>query len=71
MKTKSSARRIVRIRDIMLAVGMAAIFGLEVYLGASLAARNGHTTTQQKDDSTIPNASISELMIVAPLPSAQ
>jgi hypothetical protein len=49
MKTKSSARYLVRIRAIILAAALAAVFGLEVYLGASLAARIGHTKAVQTE----------------------
>jgi hypothetical protein len=49
----------------MLPLGMAIVFGIEVYLGASLAARNGHTTTLQTDSPAVPNVSISDLIVAA------
>jgi hypothetical protein len=65
MKTNSSARYIVRIRTIMLCATLAAIFGLEVYVGASLATRIGQTTARQTDSPAAPNVSISDLMAAA------
>jgi hypothetical protein len=49
VKTKTSARHLVRTRDIMLAVVLVAVFALEVYLGASQAVRIGHTTAPQTE----------------------
>jgi hypothetical protein len=49
MKTKTSARYLVRIRNILLAVALATVFGLEVYLGAAQAVRIGHTTAPQTE----------------------
>jgi hypothetical protein len=65
MKTNSSARDLVRIRDIIRPVAVATVFGLEVYLGASLATRSGHTTALQADSPAAPNVSISDLMAAA------
>jgi hypothetical protein len=65
MKTNNSARRLVKIQDIMWAVALAIIFGLEVYLGAFLASRSGHATALQTDSPAIPNVSISDLIAAA------
>ena len=65
MKTNCSAQHLVRIRNIMLAVVLATVFGLEVYLGVFLPARSGHTATFQTDSPAVASASISDLMVVA------
>jgi hypothetical protein len=65
MKINASARYVARIRSIMLGAALAAVFGLEVYLGASLAARIGHTTTLKTDSPAAPNVSISDLIAAA------
>ena len=65
MKTNSSARHLVRIRAIMLCATLAAIFGLEVYVGASLATRIGQTTSRQTDGPQAPSVGISDLMAAA------
>ena len=65
MKTNSSARYLVRIRVIMVWAALAAVVGLEVYLGESLAARIGQTTARQTDSPAAPNVSISDLMAAA------
>ena len=49
----------------MLCAALAAIVGLEVYLGESLAARIGQTSAHQTDNPVAPNASISDLMAAA------
>jgi uncharacterized membrane protein len=38
----------------MLGAALAAVVGLEVYLGASLAARNGHPTAPQTEGPQCP-----------------
>lgn len=55
----------MKIRNIMWAVAVAAVFGLEVYLGAFLAARSGHTTALQADSPAAPSVSISDLIAAA------
>jgi hypothetical protein len=65
MKTNNSARFLVKIRHIMLAAILATALGLEVYLGASLAARSGHPTALQTDSPATPNVSISDLLAAA------
>lgn len=54
MKTETSAGHLVRVRNLLLAVALAAVFGLEVYLGASQAVRIGHTTAPQADGPQTP-----------------
>lgn len=65
MKTNPSARRLVRIRVIMVCAALAAVVGLEFFLGASVAARIGQTTARQTDNPAAPNVSISDLMAAA------
>jgi hypothetical protein len=65
MKTNTSARHLLRIRDIMLAVLLATALGLEVYLGAFLTTRNGHTTRLRTDSPENPSVGISDLMAAA------
>jgi hypothetical protein len=62
MKTNSSARHLLKIRDIMLAVLLATALGLEIYLGAFLAARSGHPTAVQTDSPAAPGVGISDLI---------
>jgi len=49
----------------MLAVVLATAFGLEVYLGASQAARIGHTTAPQSEGPQTPNVSIGDVIAAA------
>jgi hypothetical protein len=49
----------------MLSVLLAAVFGLEVYLGAFLAARIGDTSALQTGSSSAPSASFSDVMAAA------
>jgi hypothetical protein len=65
MKTNPSARYLARIRLIMIYAALAAIVGLEFYLGASLAARIGQTTACQTDSQAAPDVNISDLMAAA------
>ena len=65
MKTNASARYLVRIRVIMLCAALAAIGGLEVCLGESLAARIGHTTAPQTDGPQAPSVGIADMMAAA------
>ncbi len=62
MKTNASAQSLVRIRVIMVCGILAAIVGLDLFLGASLAARIGQTTGCQTDGPVAPNVSLSDLM---------
>ena len=65
MRTNPSARYLVRIRLIMVCVVLAAIVGLEFYLGLSLAARIGQTTTLKTEGPQAPNIDISDFMAAA------
>jgi hypothetical protein len=65
MKTNASARYLVRIRVIMVWAALAAVVGLELLLGESLASRIGHTSAHQIDGPAAPNVSISDLMAAA------
>jgi hypothetical protein len=62
MKTNNSARRLARVRDIILAALLATAFGLEIYLGAFLAGRSGNPTALQTDGPVAPNVSISDVI---------
>ena len=46
----------------MLAVVLAAAFGLEVCLGAFLVTRDGHSTGFQTDSPGVPSVGIAEVM---------
>jgi len=65
MKTNPSARYLVRIQVIMVCVAIAAIAGLEFYVGTSMAARINQTTARQTEGPQVPNVSISDLMAAA------
>jgi hypothetical protein len=65
MKINASARYRVKIRDTMLAVLLATVFGLEVYLGVSQAARIGDTSALQTDSPAAPSVSFSDVMAAA------
>ena len=65
MRTNSSARHLVRIRVIMVWAALAALVGLEVYLGESLAARMGYTTAPQTDGPQAPSVGIADMMATA------
>ena len=65
MRTNSSARHLVRIRVIMVWAALAAVVGLEVYLGESLAARMGHTTAPHTDGPQTPSIGIADTMAAA------
>jgi hypothetical protein len=49
----------------MVYAALAAIVGLEFYLGASLAARIGQTTACHTDSHAAPDINISDLMAAA------
>ena len=61
----SSARGITKLRLVMLGAALAAVAGLEVYGGASLAAKTGQTTSCQNGSPFAPNVSISDLIAAA------
>ena len=58
MKTDRSLRRKLTISIIMDSVALAAVVVSGVWLGASWAARLGHTTTYQTQEQPIPNVGI-------------
>jgi hypothetical protein len=66
MKTNPAARSLVKVRFLLLCVSLAAIFGLEVYLGASFAARVGQIAVIQTDTPAAPPMDLSDLMAAAP-----
>jgi hypothetical protein len=65
MKINASARYLVRIRVIIICLAIAAVAGIEFWVGESLAARIGQTTALQTDSPPAPNVSISDLMAAA------
>jgi hypothetical protein len=62
MKINTSARSVVKIRDIMLVVLLATVFGLEVCMGAFLVTRSGHSSARQTDSPAAPSVSFSDVM---------
>jgi hypothetical protein len=68
MKINASARHVekirhvVKIRDIMLVLLLATVFGLEVYLGASQAARICDTSALQTGSPATLSVSFSDVM---------
>jgi hypothetical protein len=67
MKTNRSARRIVRIRAIVLVLALIGLSVAEVGLGGSLAARYGQYTSSQTGSSQAPNMSIGDFLATAPV----
>jgi hypothetical protein len=63
MKTNPSARWIVRIRIIMLCLGIAGIVAAELGLGQSVATQVGQITATQTDSPQAPSMDISDLMV--------
>ena len=62
MKTKPSARWIVRIRIITLGLAIALIAGIEFGVGESLASRIGQTTASRTGIPEAPSVGISDLI---------
>jgi hypothetical protein len=62
MKTDRSARRKLLISIILDSVALAAVVGSEVWVGASWAARVGHTTASQTQEQPVPNVGIHYLI---------
>jgi hypothetical protein len=62
MKTDRSARRKLMISIILDSVALAAVVGSEVWVGASWAARVGHTTASQTQEQPVPNVGIHYLI---------
>ena len=67
MKTNSFARNILRIRAIVLALALVGLVGVEVGLGASLAARCGQNTAAQTQAPQAPSLSIGDFMAAYPV----
>ena len=66
MKTNSFARRLLRIRAIALALAIVGLVGVEVGLGASLAARFGQSTAAQAEAPQAPSMGLGDLMAACP-----
>jgi hypothetical protein len=62
MKTNPAARKLVRIRFIILGTVMAALVGLAGYEGASLAARLGQIPQYVTASPAAPNVDLGDLM---------
>ncbi|SPE52939.1 exported hypothetical protein [Verrucomicrobia bacterium] len=62
MKTSRSARRVVRIRALAVVLAIAAIAGVEFWLGTSMVERIGQTTGVQTDGPPVPEVNFSDLM---------
>jgi hypothetical protein len=54
MKTNPIARRLVRVRVVLLGVALAASLGVEFFFGASAVARISQTTGVQTDGPAVP-----------------
>jgi len=63
MKPDRSARRKFMIRIIVDSLALAAVVGSEVWVGASWAARVGHTTASQTQEHPVQNVGIHYLII--------
>jgi hypothetical protein len=62
MKTDRSARRKLMISIIVDSLALAAVVGSELWVGASWAARLGHTTASQTQEQLVPNVGIHYLI---------
>jgi hypothetical protein len=62
MKTNPAARRLMKTRIIVLCTVLAAIGGLEFYLGASFVGRMGQTTASQTDSPAAPSMHLGALV---------
>ncbi len=58
MKTDRSARRKSLMSIIVDSLALAAVVGSEIWLGASWAARVGHTTASQTEEQPVPNVGV-------------
>jgi len=65
MKTNPSARRIRKFRGVLGCLAIAAIVGVELWLGQSVVSRIAHTTGRQTDSPAVPNVNISDLIASA------
>ena len=62
MKTERSVRGKLMIRIILDSFALAVVVGSEVWVGASWAARLGHTTASQTQEQSVPNVGIHYLI---------
>ena len=65
MKTNPSARRLWRIRLLIVGAALAAVIGLEVRLSESLAARIGRAAACRTNSASTTDVSISDLVAAA------
>ncbi len=65
MKTKRSARWLVRIRGIMLGLALVGMVGGAFWFSEYLAKRVGQVTAAQSDTPPVPNVSLGDLMAAA------
>ncbi len=62
MKTNRTARRIWKVRIILLSLAIVALAGIEVGAGQSLASRLGQVTASPRAYSQAPNFSLADVM---------
>ena len=62
MKTNPSARRILKIRVIVLWLAIVGFVGVEFWAVEPVAARFGQTTARVSDAPMVPSVSISDMM---------
>ena len=62
MKTTAAARRAVKLRLALTALTIAAILGVELWMGFSMATRIGQTTGSRTDSPAVPPVSFSEML---------
>jgi hypothetical protein len=62
MKTNSKARRLMKIRGLLLVLLIGVVSLLELGLSESLAARVNQTTASRTEASPVPAAGIADLM---------
>jgi hypothetical protein len=67
MKTNSFARRILRIRAIVLCLAIVGLAVVEVGLGESLVVRYGYFNAVQSQAQQAPGLSMGDLMAAAPV----
>lgn len=65
MKTNRSARRIVRVRSIMICLALVGMVGGAFWSGQSLAMRVGQTAAPQTESAPAPNWGLSDLIAAA------
>ena len=62
MKTNRAARKIRKLRIIMICLFIATLVGVEFVVGESLAVRFGQTTIHQTEGPQAPNVDLGALM---------